>query len=245
MSFTVAVAAGGPVAQATTSPIVYSWSGGTGTLYVLVVSRNGATDTTTAVTDSAGNTWNLVHFAPASGSTGRHIEHWYCVPVSAFTSVTITFSGTSGTQALPLVVTGQATSSLVNAQNSGFSAATTTPAEMQLTPTVTGCLEISSIQANTNNHSTQVSAEVGWTKLSTQSAGPAVAYRVNSGSGSADGCTWTLTTSVGSGSSIVAYAPGASTGPAVTVWNGTSEVHGAVTFWNGTSEVAATVSSVV
>lgn len=246
MTFSVAVAAGGVVTPTATSPIVYSWSGVVGRLYVLIVGRDAATAANTAVTDSAGNTWTQVNFAPSSGSVGRHIEQWYCVPSSPFTSVTVTFSGTSVVGLVPVEVTGQATSSLINAQLATFAAASTTPAEVQVTPSVAGCLEISAIQWNANNHSTQVNAEAGWTKLTAVSGGPAVAYKVNSGSGAADGCTWTTTgSSQGSGTSIVAYAPNPSAGPAITYWNGTTEVAAVVSYWNGTSEVAASVEQVV
>ncbi len=215
------------------SPLEITAPGAVGKLYVLIFTRTSATGDCTGVTDDGGNTWTLVHFAPLSGTSGRRIYHWYCVPTNPFSVVSATFTGTSNSaQARLIEITGFASSGLVHAEASGIRTSSATPAEYQVTTSIANCLLIYGIQHNTNNHDTGVTAEAGWTELPAHPDGPAVAYKIQSTAGT-DGCSWTSTNSQGSGHSIVAYAPGPQ-GPAVTVWNGTTEVAATIEgVWNG------------
>lgn len=238
------------VAQASpsaTSPRTINYAATTGRLYVLAISRATAADPFTTVTDNVGGTWTRGTYAPTSGSVGRRIELWYCVPTTAFATVTVAFTGSGQAQATLVEISGQHATP-VDVINSGFSSGTTTPASVTLTPSVSGTLVLAAIQANSNTDG-QISINSGWTRLTTNAQGPSLAYRTDAVSGVAVGPTWTLTASVGSGQAIVALAPGAGgpppAGPTVTVWNGSAEVPATIEgVWNGTSVVAVDSISV-
>lgn len=229
------------VAQASpsaTSPRTINYSGTTNRLYVVALSRSTAADPFTTVTDNVGNTWTRGTFAPTSGSVGRRIELWYCIPTDAFSTITIAFTGAGQAQATLIEINGHDTPP-VDAINSGFSSASTTPTPVTITPSAAGTLVLAAIQANSNTDG-QITTNAGWTRLSTNNQGPALAYRTDAPSGAAIGVTWTLTASVGSGQAIMSVLPGAGgpppDGPTLMVWNGTAEVSATIEgVWNGST----------
>jgi len=218
-------------------------------LYVVVLSRATAADPFTAVTDNVGNTWERITYAPVSGTVGRRIEMWQCELASPFSTITISFTGSGQAQATLVEISGHATDGdPVDAFNAGFSSGTTTPPSITVTPSVSGALVLGALQANSNTDS-QITASSGWTRLSTNSQGPSLAYRVDTTEGVAVGVSWTQTASVGSGQAIIAVLPGEDGPPpeglTVTVWNGSSEVPAVIEgVWNGTSVVAVDSISV-
>lgn len=236
------------VAQATpsaTSPITITYSGNTSKLYLLVASRDGAADPYTTVVDSAGNTWTRYTFAPASGTVGRRIEYWFCDPGTPFTSITLSFTGVTSAQATLVEINGYA-DAFVDQITSGVRAATFAPVAFTITPSMSGSLVVAAIQAN-NNTDSQITIDAAWTRLSTNTKGPSIAYRTDVVGGSDIGASWTLTNSVGSGHAIVSLVPSAPTvgEPTITVWTGSVEIPAAIEgIWNGSTVVAATIGSV-
>lgn len=241
MGWTVTSAA--QATPGTVSPLTVTYAGVAGRLYVLLTARNTATDPFTTVTDSAGNTWTRLHFAPTSGSVGRRIEQWYCVPTAPFATVTVAFTGAGQAQASLYEITGQA-GSYLDTNAADFRASSAAPTAVTATPSEAGTLAIAAIQANSNT-AAQCTPSAGWTSLATNPAGPAVAYRANPTSGVALGVSWTLTTAQGTGHSIGIYKAAPAGVLAVTVWNGTAEVPGTVEgVYNGTTVVPASLDIV-
>lgn len=227
----------------TTSPLTITHSGVIGRLYVVFATRNTATDAYTGVTDSGGNTWTRLNFAPSSGSVGRRIEQWYCVPTSTFTSITLAFTGTGQAQASMYEITGQA-ASFLDTNNADFRASSTAPTAVTTTPSEANTLVIAAVQANSNT-AAQCTPSAGWTSLGTASAGPAVVYQANPASGVALGVSWTFVTAAGSGHSIGAYKMAPAVAPTATVWDGATEVPVvSVAVWDGATEVPASLDSV-
>jgi hypothetical protein len=163
--------------------------------------------------------------------------------------VSIAFTGAGLCHGVLIETTGQDAGSLINAQAADFRASSTTPAPVNITPTLSDTLLIAGIQWNSNNHVTVVTGPTpGFTRLVTQADGPAAAYLINPTSGVAIGGTWTLTGGVaqGSGHTIVAYNMLASAGLLVSVWDGATEITGCtVSVWDGAVETAASVEQVI
>lgn len=228
----------------TASPLIVSYGSGVGLLYVLIASRDSAADPYTTVTDDVGNTWTRQTFAPTSGTVGRRIEMWTCVPTTAFSTITLAFTGAISAQATLLEVIGF-TTPFLDQINSGVRAATLTPAPFTITPTVNDALVIGAVQANSNTDA-QITNNSGWTRLATHGKGPSIVYQTGIPSGAAIGVTWTFALSAGSGHVIASFVPAAGpTEPTVTVWNGTIEVSAAIEgVWNGTTIVPATTDAV-
>jgi hypothetical protein len=182
--------------------LTLSFSGVTANSYIVVATCASATGLITGVTDDGANTWTKVEDAPPTGSTGRRNDLWtLAAPSATFTTVTVATDHSAQFQASLIEVTGANQASFTDQHASGVSAATTTPPAISITPSVSGTLAIATIQANTNNHSTQVTLPSGWTDLvgySTQ--GPKIVYQVNPTSGTVLTPAFVLTSSVGSGS---------------------------------------------
>lgn len=229
--------------ESASSPITVTYAGVVAKLYLLALSRATAADPFTTVTDSGGNTWTQIDYTPKSGSTGRRVELWWCIPTSTFATVDAAYTGAGQAQATLLEITGHDPADLIDAYNSNFAAASTTPAVVNITPTVADTLVIAVVQANSNNHSTAVSVPSGWTDLAGYNvAGPKILYRSNPSAGVAVGAAVVLTASVGSGVVIAGFTMAAGGGGGggfanTTVWNGSAELPvGTVTKWNGATE---------
>lgn len=229
------------VAQAapgTVSPITVSYAGVAGRLYALALSRSSATDPFTTVTDNAGNTWVRRDWAPKTGTAGRRIEIWTCVPTAGFATITVAFTGTGIAYATLVEIRGQ--TGVVNAVAADFRASSAAPAALNITPTVADTLAIAACQANPNTVA-QMTPSAGWTSLATNPAGPALVYRINPPAGTPVGVTWTFASAAGSGHGIIAFEmdpAGPPVGPTVTVWDGTTEKPAAIEgVWNGSTVV--------
>ncbi|MBQ1047845.1 hypothetical protein KBX50_05150 [Micromonospora sp. C51] len=190
----------------TTSPITVTHSGVADRLYLLVISRSTATDPYTTVTDSAGNSWTRQTYAPTSGSVGRRIEMWTCIPATPFATVSAAFTGAATAYASLYEITGHHPSTPIDQVASDFRSASTTPTAVQVTPSGAGRLVVSACQAN-NNTIAQMTPSAGWIVLGSHSGGPAVAYQVDPPAGSPLGVSWTFANSVGSGHAIAALQP--------------------------------------
>jgi hypothetical protein len=228
----------------TTSPLTIPVTNTAGQDLIAIFSRNSATDFYTSVTDNTGGTWTMLQVIPTSGTVGRRIEMWVRYGAPTITSVIAAFAGTQSAQGV-IIQAGNLKSGAQTGQNASVvRAASVTPAELQITPSMNGMLAIAAVQWNANVVS-GINAEAGWTKGTSHNNGPAWAWRTNLPAGVADGCSWTAGSSVGSGHVIATFVPADDVvpeGPTVTVWNGTSEVAvGSVTLWNGTSEVPVNV----
>lgn len=229
----------GVATKTTVSPIVTTAAGVVGRTYILCISRSTAQDPFTTVTDTGGNSWTRRTYAPTSGTAGRRVEMWTCVPTSTFTSVSAAFTGSGTAYATLVELVG---ANAMNAVASDFrtSAQGTAPPPVTITPSVADTMAVSMCQANSNLVS-QMTASAGWTALSTDPEGPAVVYRNVASSGTVTGVSWTLTTAVGSGHAIIAYSPSAPPSPTISVWNGTAEVTATIEgVWNGTTVTAVT-----
>lgn len=200
-----------------TNPKVLTYNGVPGRTYLLFLGRYLAADSFTAVTDSAGNTWTRLDYAPKSGTTGRRIEVWKCTPTAPFTSVTATQNNTGfGTASLVEIQGGSGT---VNAVLALERASSTTPAAVTITPTKPNTLVLAAVQANTNTTS-QITPSAGWTNLGSAAEGPEIVYQKSPPAGSPVGVSWTFTNAQGSGHAIVALEDA---GPWF-LWDGTTEV---------------------
>jgi hypothetical protein len=228
-------------APGTVSPRTVAYAGQPGRRYVLFASRSTATDPITGVTDSAGNAWTRLGWAPQSGSVGRRIEVWTCAPAAAFASVAVAFTGTGTCHAALIEVVG---ADVVDVAAADFRAASTAPAALTVTPTVGDGLALAAVHANANT-TAQITAPAGWAVLTTESAGPKVAYRLEPTAGVPVGPAWTLTTSVGSGHAVTVIKQAAGTPPpsvTVTVWDGAAEQPATVEgVWDGTTIQPASI----
>lgn len=227
-----------------TSPKTISCSGVVGRTYVACLGRYSAADSFDTVTDSGSNTWTRVDYAPKSGTAGRRVELWVCTPTASFSSVTLTFSGTSfATASIVELIGGTGT---VNAHNAIERSASTTPAAVTITPSEAKTMVIAFIQANSNTTS-QITPSSGWTTLTSASEGPKIVYKYNPTVGTALGVSWTLATGTGSGHAIAAFSEtGAAPTSPWTMWNGTQEVTLTLAGqWNGASLIPLTFDSVV
>lgn len=190
----------------TVSPLTVTYAGVAGRLYSLFLSRAVANEFFSTVTDTGGNTWTKREDTPDSGTVGRRLEIWDCVPVSSFTSITAAFAGTGQAQGTLVEIRGFESSGFLDTSFSIFRAASTTPAAASLTPSIADTLVLSAIQANSNLHTTQVSVPAGWTDLvGYNSAGPKIVYQINPPAGVALGAAFVLNTSTGSGLGTIGY----------------------------------------
>lgn len=229
------------VAQAvpgTVSPITVSYAGVAGRLYALALARSSAVDPFTTVTDDAGNTWTRRDWAPKSGTAGRRIEIWTCVPAAGFATITVAFTGTGIAYATLVEMRGH--TGVVNAVAADFRASSAAPAVLNITPTVADTLVLAACQGNPNTVA-QMTPSAGWIDLATNNAGPDLVYRINPPAGTPVGVTWTFASAAGSGHGIIAFEmdPAAPpVGPTVTVWNGATEQPATLEgVWNGTTIV--------
>lgn len=204
----------------------------------------GSTQVATGITDDSGSgSWTLLSAAPTSGAVGRRIELWLKLDSAAVTTVAVAQTGSNTGHAVLIRLDGISDTSPTGAYASTFQASTATPTELTIALSEANMLVISACQANANTQAQHV-AESGWTKGTTGSTGPAWAWRNDLGAVT-DGCVWTLTSAQGNGTAIVSFKKKATTsGPTMTLWNGTAEVAVTVTLWNGTSEVALSLDSV-
>lgn len=209
------------VASATSdniSPKVMTYSGQPGRIYLACLGRYQAADTFTAVSDNAGNTWSRVATAPASGTTGRRIDLWICKPTVAFSTVTVTFTGT--TIATASLVEIQGGTGVVNASAAIERASSATPAALTITPTKANTMVVAIVQANSNNTSA-ISTTGDWTPIGSALEGPKIVYRYAPPANSPVGASWTFSVSQGSGHAIVALEEDSSPW---FLWDGTTEV---------------------
>lgn len=184
----------------TTSPLTLVHSSEADTAYVLFVSRDAANDDVTGVTDDGSNTWTEQADA-GGGGTGRRIQVWTLIPGSAFTEVYVAFTGSSAAYASMYKVTGYDPADLVDVASAVTRSSSTTPAALEVTASQAGNIAIAAVHANPNTIGS-ITPSAGWTDLTTNNGGPDVVYMVDPPL-SANGVSWTFSTSAGSGHAII------------------------------------------
>lgn len=196
----------GTATPGTVSPVAVAHAGAVGRLYLLVLARSSAADPYTTVTDNAGNTWTRQAFAPTTGSVGRRIELWTCQPASSFATVSAAFTGAGTAYASLYEVTGHNVASPIDQVAANHRAAATSPAPVEVTPSVPATLAVAAIAASPNTLA-QTTPSGGWTVLPSHNGGPAVVYQTDPDDGTPLGVSWTLATSSGSGHVIATIKP--------------------------------------
>jgi len=227
----------------TSASVAYTASAGR--FLVLLASRESANQYYTAVTDDGGNTWVNQTAAPTSGTAGRRVEIWTCTTTSSLTTITATFSGTSGAFIGVYDIAGQ---NGVDSVGSDFRTNSAAPTPVTVTPAESTDLVIGMVMGNGSGTQTYTVSS-GWTMLTpatgSVSGGYAAAYMVNPPAGAAVGPTWTFSTSAGSGMAVIALKSSSVTpGFTVSIWDGTNEQPASISFWDGTNEVSASVDSI-
>jgi len=184
------------------SPLPLNYSGVAGRMYVVIIATNSALTTApVGVTDTGGNTWNIVDWAPQSGSTGRRVEMWYTVATAGFTSVSAGHAA-DVSRATLLEITGHAASPL-DVGDADIRSSSTSPAPLNITPTVADTLVIAAVHANGNTVD-QITPSSGWVTLASDAGGPKIVYRTDAAAATPVGVSWTFASSTGSGHVIAA-----------------------------------------
>lgn len=227
---------GAIAATTTVSPGVIACAGTVvGRTYLAALARSGI-DPITAVTDNGGNVWTRVT-TEITGTVGRQMEWWITTATATFTSVSVAFTGPSFLTGTIVGVTGS--SGVVNAQLANFRAASTTPAAVQITPTIANTLVLAAVMANGNSQA-QISTAGPYTELAGGiTAGPQIVWLLNPAASVATGPAYTFTTSVGSGHAILALEEAAAppSGSKISKWNGSARTLAKVSKWNGSARV--------